>query len=297
MKALHDSTGGEAAAPAAPVPASAPAPVKRVRRHSTMAWIGMAIVGFWVLMAILGPSISPYDATAIVDTDVFSGMSHKFLLGSDYLGRDMLSRILFGTRATIGLALAATVLASATGTAVALFAAFSGGWCDAVISRALDALISIPSKMFALMMVATFGSSMLLLVVTAAITYMPGAYRIARSLAVNVQAMEYVQAARARGEGVWYIMTTEMLPNMIRPVLADFGLRFVYVVLLLSGLSFLSLGVQPPDADWGSLVRENISGLGEGALAVIMPALAIASLTIGVNLLIDNLRGKRAAKE
>ncbi len=296
MKALHDSTGTEAGAPVAPA-AVATAPVKRVRRHSTMAWIGMVIVGFWILMAILGPSISPYDATAIVDTDVFSGMSHKFLLGSDYLGRDMLSRILFGTRATIGLALLSTVVASLSGTAIALFAAFSGGWRDAVISRALDALISIPSKMFALMMVATFGSSMFLLVLTAAITYMPGAYRIARSLAVNVQAMEYVQAARARGEGVWYIMTVEMLPNMIRPVLADFGLRFVYVVLLLSGLSFLSLGVQPPDADWGSLVRENISGLGEGALAVIMPALAIASLTIGVNLLIDNLRSKRAAKE
>ena len=296
MKALHDSTGTEAGAPVAPA-AAATAPVKRVRRHSTMAWIGMVIVGFWILMAILGPSISPYDATAIVDTDVFSGMSHKFLLGSDYLGRDMLSRILFGPRATIGLALLSTVVASLSGTAIALFAAFSGGWRDAVISRALDALISIPSKMFALMMVATFGSSMFLLVLTAAITYMPGAYRIARSLAVNVQAMEYVQAARARGEGVWYIMTVEMLPNMIRPVLADFGLRFVYVVLLLSGLSFLSLGVQPPDADWGSLVRENISGLGEGALAVIMPALAIASLTIGVNLLIDNLRSKRAAKE
>jgi peptide/nickel transport system permease protein len=296
MKALHDSPGTEAGAPVAPA-AAATAPAKRVRRHSTMAWIGMVIVGFWILMAILGPSISPYDATAIVDTDVFSGMSHKFLLGSDYLGRDMLSRILFGTRATIGLALLSTVVASLSGTAIALFAAFSGGWRDAVISRALDALISIPSKMFALMMVATFGSSMFLLVLTAAITYMPGAYRIARSLAVNVQAMEYVQAARARGEGVWYIMTVEMLPNMIRPVLADFGLRFVYVVLLLSGLSFLSLGVQPPDADWGSLVRENISGLGEGALAVIMPALAIASLTIGVNLLIDNLRGKRAAKE
>ncbi len=299
MKALHDSTGAEAGAPAAPATAATAsiAPTRRVRRHSTMAWIGMVIVGFWILMAIIGPSLSPYDATAIVDTDVFSGMSHKFLLGSDYLGRDMLSRILFGTRATIGLALLSTLAASLSGTAIALFAAFSGGWRDAVISRALDALISIPSKMFALMMVATFGSSMSLLVLTAAITYMPGAYRIARSLAVNVQAMEYVQAARARGEGVWYIMTVEMLPNMIRPVLADFGLRFVYVVLLLSGLSFLSLGVQPPDADWGSLVRENISGLGEGALAVIMPALAIASLTIGVNLLIDNLRGKRAAKE
>ncbi|ALU88155.1 dipeptide/oligopeptide/nickel ABC transporter permease [Herbaspirillum rubrisubalbicans M1] len=298
MKALHDSTATEAAGsiPDAIAPAPTTAP-KRVRRHSNMAWIGMGIVGFWILMAILGPSISPYDATAIVDTDVFTGMSHKFLLGTDYLGRDMLSRILFGTRATIGLALVSTVLASLSGTAIALFAAFSGGWRDALISRALDALISIPSKMFALMMVATFGSSMGLLVLTAAITYMPGAFRIARSLAVNVQAMEYVQAARARGEGVWYIMTVEMLPNMIRPVLADFGLRFVYVVLLLSGLSFLSLGVQPPDADWGSLVRENISGLGEGALAVIMPALAIASLTIGVNLLIDNLRGKRAAKE
>jgi len=288
MKALHDSASAEAA------PAVAP---KRPRRHSTMAWIGLVIVGFWLLMAIIGPTISPYDATSIVDTDVFSGVSSKFLLGSDYLGRDMLSRILFGTRATIGLALAATLLASISGTAIALFAALSGGWRDAVISRVLDALISIPSKMFALVMVATFGSSMLLLMVTAAITYMPGAYRIARSLAINVQAMEYVQAARVRGEGVWYIMTMEMLPNMIRPVLADFGLRFVYVVLLLSGLSFLSLGVQPPDADWGALVRENISGLGEGALAVIMPALAIASLTIGVNLLIDNLRGKRAAKE
>jgi peptide/nickel transport system permease protein len=288
MKALHDSARADA------VPAAA---TKRPRRHSTMAWIGLAIAGFWLLMAIIGPTISPYDATAIVDTDVFSGISSKFLLGSDYLGRDMLSRILFGTRATIGLALAATLLASITGTIIALFAAFSGGWRDAVISRALDALISIPSKMFALIMVATFGSSMWLLVLTAAITYMPGAYRIARSVALNVQAMEYVQAARARGEGVWYIMTVEMLPNMIRPVMADFGLRFVYVVLLLSGLSFLSLGVQPPDADWGSLVRENIAGLGEGALAVIMPALAIASLTIGVNLLIDNLRGKRAAKE
>ncbi|NKI71605.1 ABC transporter permease subunit [Collimonas pratensis] len=291
MKALHDSARAEAST------ARASAAPKKPHRHSAMAWIGMGIVGFWLLMAIIGPTISPYDATAIVDVDVFSGMSRKFLLGSDYLGRDMLSRILFGTRATIGLALAATLLASSIGTAVALYAAFTGGWRDAVISRALDALISIPSKMFALMMVATFGSSMWLLVTTAAITYMPGAYRIARSVAVNVQAMEYVQAARARGEGVWYIMTMEMLPNMIRPVLADFGLRFVYVVLLLSGLSFLSLGVQPPDADWGSLVRENISGLGEGALAVIMPALAIASLTIGVNLLIDNLRGKRAAKE
>jgi len=270
------------------------------RRRNGRSWlglIGLAIVLFWLAMALLGPSISPYDAGAIVDVDVFSGISRKFWLGTDYLGRDMLSRILFGTRYTIGLALAATLLACSVGTAIALFAALTGGWVDALISRVLDALISIPSKMFALLMVATFGSSVWLLILTAAITYMPGSYRIVRSLAVNIQTMEYVQAARARGEGVLYITCVEMLPNMIGPVLADMGLRFVFVVLLLSGLSFLSLGVQPPDADWGSLVRENISGLGEGATAVIMPALAIAMLTIGVNLLIDNLRGKRARKD
>jgi peptide/nickel transport system permease protein len=122
---------------------------------------------------------------------------------------------------------------------------------------------------------------------------MPGAYRISRSLAVNVQALDFVQAARSRGEGLVYIACVEVLPNIIRPVLEDFGLRVVFTVLLLSGVSVLRLGVQPPDADWGSLVRENISGLSEGAPAVLMPALAIATLTIGVNLLIDNLRGRR----
>ena len=260
---------------------------------SPAALLGLAIVVFWLIVTLAGPSLSPHDASAIVDADVFGSISWQFPLGTDYLGRDMLSRILYGARYTVALALAATVLASATGTLLGLYAAVAGGWFDASLSRALDALISIPSKMFALMMVASFGSSVPLLIVTAALGFMPGAYRIARALAVNVQALEFVQAAKARGEGMAYIGCVEILPNMIRPVLADFGLRFVFTVLLLSGLSFLSLGVQPPDADWGSLVRENIGGLSEGAPAVLMPALAIASLTIGVNLLIDNLRGKR----
>ena len=260
---------------------------------SPAAVLGLAIVVFWLIVTLAGPSLSPHDASAIVDPDVFGSISWQFPLGTDYLGRDMLSRILYGARYTVALALAATVLASATGTLLGLHAAVAGGWFDASLSRALDALISIPSKMFALMMVASFGSSVPLLIITAALGFMPGAYRIARALAVNVQALDFVQAAKARGEGMAYIGCVEILPNMIRPVLADFGLRFVFTVLLLSGLSFLSLGVQPPDADWGSLVRENIGGLSEGAPAVLMPALAIASLTIGVNLLIDNLRGKR----
>src|ERR1700753_3140604 len=148
--------------------------------------------------------------------------------------------------------------------------------------------ISIPSKVLALVVIAAFGSSIPMLTGVAALAYIPGAFRISRSLAVNLMTLEYVQVARARGEGLFYIARKEVLPNMIHPMLADFGLRFVFIVLLLSGLSFLGLGVQPPDADWGSLVRENISGLSYGAAAVFMPAAAIATLTIGVNLIIDN---------
>lgn len=267
----------------------------RRRAPPPLALLGLCITVFWLLMALAGPWLAPHDAAALVDNDVFGPMSARFPLGSDYLGRDMLSRILFGARFTVALALSAAVLASTGGTLLGLFAATAGGWIDNALSRVLDTLISIPGKMFALMMVASFGSSAPVLIATAAIGYLPGAYRIARALAVNVQAMDFVQAARARGEGMAYITCVEILPNMIRPVLADFGLRFVFIVLLLSGLSFLSLGVQPPDADWGSLVRENIAGLSEGAPAVLVPALAIASLTIGVNLWIDNLRGAKDA--
>lgn len=261
--------------------------------------IGLALVAFWLLLALFGPLIAPYEVGAIVADDVFAPLSLAFPLGSDYLGRDMLSRVLYGTRYTVGLAFAAALTASSLGTTLALFATVSGRWIDELMSRAMDTLISIPSKIFALVMVAAFGSSVPLLLFTAALSYLPGAFRIARALAVNLNTMDYVQVARVRGEGRIYIACVEILPNMLHPILADFGLRFMFVVLLLSGMSFLGLGVQPPDADLGSLVRENISGLGEGAPAVVMPALAIAMLTIGVNLLIDSLprAGRRNAGE
>jgi peptide/nickel transport system permease protein len=266
---------------------------RRLRRWlSGSGLIGLAVVTFWVLIALLGPLIAPHGVGAIVADDAFAPMSGQFPLGSDYLGRDVLSRILQGARYTVGLAFAAALLASTTGTALGLFAAVSGRWIDEISSRLLDALTCIPSKIFALVMVAAFGSSVPLLLLTAALSYLPGAYRISRSMAVNLNQMEYVQVARARGEGRIHIACVEILPNMIHPMLADFGLRFVFVVLLLSGLSFLGLGVQPPAADLGSLVRENISGLSDGAPAVIMPALAIATLTIGVNLVIDSLPGR-----
>jgi len=282
--------------PATPAVAAAPLRRRWRRAMPLSGIIGLALVVFWLFIALFGPMLAPHGVGAIVAYEVFEPMSAQYLLGTDYLGRDMLSRVLYGTRYTVGLALAAALLASTTGTALALFAAVSGRWIDEIVSRIMDALICIPSKIFALVMVAAFGSSMPLLLLTAALTYLPGAFRIARSLAVNLNMMEYVQIARARGEGRTYLACTEILPNMIHPMLADFGLRFVFVVLLLSGLSFLGLGVQPPDADLGSLVRENISGLAEGAPAVIMPALAIATLTISVNLLIDSLAGRKRAE-
>ena len=254
--------------------------------------IGLALVVFWLFIALVGPFLAPHPVGEIVAWDVFEPLGSDYLLGTDYLGRDVLSRILHGARFTVVLAAAAAILAGFLGTSLGVFAAVSPRWVDEVMSRFMDALISIPGKIFALVMIAAFGSSLLLLVVIVGVAYMPGCYRIARSLAVNLNQMDFVQVARARGEGRIYLAREEILPNMIHPLLTDVGLRFVWAVLLLSSLSFLGLGVQPPDADLGSLVRENMSGLAEGAPAVLMPAVAIALLTVGVNLLIDSLRGK-----
>jgi peptide/nickel transport system permease protein len=264
---------------------------------------GLGLFGLTLLAALFAPALAPdaYDDQNVMGRlkpPLSSGPAGRvYLLGTDQLGRDMLSRILFGARFTIGLALVAALAASITGTTLALVSATAGGWTDEAMSRVMDALISIPSKMLALVMVAAFGSSVGLLILTAAVSYTPGAFRIARSLAVNVRTLEYVLAARARGERLPYVALVEILPNMVNPMLADFGLRFVFVVLLLSGMSFLGLGVQPPDADLGSLVRENISGLFEGAPAVVMPAIAIATLTVSVNLLIDGISGRTRTVE
>ncbi|MCE7028860.1 ABC transporter permease [Jiella avicenniae] len=251
--------------------------------------IGAAIILFWMVVAIAAPWISPYPVGQIVDFDYYGPMSAQFWLGTDYLGRDMLSRVLMGARYTVGISLAAVAIACFVGVTLGMIAAVVGGWFDAILSRFLDALNSLPSLMFGLVVVAAVGSSMTVLVLTIAVLYAPGSYRFARALAVNVNAMDFVTVARARGEGTIYTIREEIFPNIIGPVLADFGLRFVFIVLLLSGLSFLGLGVQPPNADWGALVRENIGGLSFGAPAVIMPSIAIASLTISVNMLIDNL--------
>ena len=278
-----------------------PAPTKlalgKVSHGSSwLGLIGAAMCVIWLLVAIFGPWLAPHPVGEVVSDNVFDNLSAAYPFGTDDLGRDMLSRILVGARFTVGLALIAAVLASGLGTSFALLSVVSPKWLDELISRLMDAFISIPSKMLALIMVSAFGSSVTLLICTAVLSFTPGAFRIARSMAVNIEALEYVQVARTRGERRLYVACVEILPNMLNPVLADLGLRFGFIVLLLSGMSFLGLGVQPPDADLGSLVRENIGGLNQGAPAIVIPALAIGTLTIGVNLFIDRFSSRRSRR-
>ncbi|MBZ9764965.1 ABC transporter permease [Mesorhizobium sp. CA8] len=251
-----------------------------------------AVIIAWTLVAIFAPLVVRYPIGKIVDYNYFGPISWNFWMGTDYLGRDMFSRIIMGARFTVGISLIAVLIACFNGVVVGMMAAVVGGWFDTIVSRVMDALISIPSKLFGLVVVAGAGSSLPVLVLTLAVIYTPGSYRFARAFAVNINTMDYITVARARGERLGYIIRSEILPNILAPILADFGLRFVYIVLLLSGLSFLGVGVQPPNADWGALVRENLDGLSFGAPAVMFPSLAIATLTISVNLLIDNLPQK-----
>ncbi|MEE4015579.1 ABC transporter permease [Roseibium sp. FZY0029] len=259
---------------------------------SPIGMIALAVILFWAFVAAFAPHLVPYSPGKIVDTDFFGPINSKFWLGSDYLGRDMLSRIIMGARYTLGVSLAGVLIATTSGVVLGMAAAVIGGWFDTLLSRFMDAMLSIPSKLFGLVVVAAVGSSLPALILTLAFIYTPGSFRFARALAVNVNTMDFVAVARIRGESTLYLVCAEILPNIIRPVLADFGIRFVFIVLLLSGLSFLGLGVQPPLADWGALVHENIQSLSYASAAVIAPSLAIASLTISVNLLIDNLPRK-----
>lgn len=268
-------------------------PVRLFQALSLSGRIGLLISLFWLLMALFGTQLAPHSVEDIGGGPMLGGMTSANMLGTDYLGRDILSRILYGAKFSIGLALTAALCASIIGTLLALLAAVAGRWLEELLGRVNDALLVLPGKVLSLMIVAVFGSSLPMLILTAIFTYWPGAFRIAFAMASSLRNMDYVRASRLRGESRWYVAIHDILPNMVHPMLTDFGLRFVYIVLLLSGLSFLGLGVQPPYADWGTLVRENLQGLFNGSPAVLMPAVAIASLTIGANLFIDSLQQMR----
>jgi peptide/nickel transport system permease protein len=185
--------------------------------------------------------------------------------------------------------IAAAALAQLVGVSLGFLAALRGGWFDTLTSRLNDALLSFPHIMMGLVVIAAVGSSIPVLILTSGLVYASAVFRIARALAMDLKVMDFVEVARARGEGSWWILRHELLPNAALPLLTDFTLRLSFIILFMSGLSFLGLGVQPPMADWGSMVRENMLGLSSGSLAPIIPAAAIASVTIALNLLVDEL--------
>ncbi len=266
-------------------------PKKRIK----LSWVGkisVAIVVAWIVIAFIGPFVAPYHEADMAADDSFMPGDGDFILGTDYLGRDTFSRIVWGARTTIGISVIATLLAYFVGITLGIAAAVKGGWTDMLLSRVNDAILSLPTIMLGLIVIAALGSSIPILIGTAGLIYAVSVFRIARALGQDIMVQDFVEAARARGEGVWWIITREVLPNAAMPLATDFGLRLVFVVLFISSLSFLGLGVQPPVADWGSMVRENLQGLTYGSYAAIWPALAIATFTIAINLIVDDVSAK-----
>ncbi|MCZ4288884.1 ABC transporter permease [Hoeflea alexandrii] len=256
------------------------------------AWFGMIVVTLYILVAIFADVIAPYGEAEIHPVP-FAPWSDEFIFGTDQIGRDVLTRLIYGARNTMGIALATTLLSFLIGGGLGLVAAINRSWIDQALSRLVDVLMAIPSLIFALMLLSIFGSTITSLIMIIAVLDSTRVFRLTRSVAVNVAVMDYVEAAKLRGEGLGWIMRREILPNIMPPLVAEFGLRFCFVFLTIAALSFLGVGIQPPTADWGSMVRANASLIQfakydmTAAITPLLPAAAIALLTVAVNFIVD----------
>jgi peptide/nickel transport system permease protein len=259
---------------------------RNLRTAPPSAWFGLIVIGIYLFTAIFAPVLAPYSETELIG-GAFEPWGGAFILGTDQLGRDMLSRLIYGARNTVGIAFLTTMLSFALGGALGLMAAIARGWLDQLLSRAVDVLMSIPQLIFALVLLSILGPSMLNLIIIIAVLDSTRVFRLSRSVAQGVVVMDYVEAARLRGEKLPWIMRREILPNIMPPLVAEFGLRFCFVFLTISALSFLGLGIQPPTADWGSMVRDNAALITYGDVTPLLPAGAIALLTVSVNFVVD----------
>lgn len=262
------------------------AALKALRKVPPTALFGMAVILFYVFLAVFAPVISPYGETEIVG-EQFEDWGGDYLLGTDNLGRDMATRLIYGARNTIGVAFITTCLAFMIGVTMGFLASTLGGWVDQLTSRVVDILMAIPSLIFALLLLTIFGTSIPSLIIIIAVLDSTRVYRLSRAVSQGIVVMDYVEVSKLRGEGLWYIMKNEILPNAMPPLVAEFGLRFCFVFLFISALSFLGLGIQPPTADWGSMVRANADLITYGILTPLVPAASIALLTVGVNFVVD----------
>lgn len=265
---------------------SSMAMLRDLRRRNGIVLICMCILLLAVFIALFGPVLAPFDEGQIVATP-FLPPSTSHWLGTDFLGRDVASRIIYGLRVTLGVGLGITAVGFSVGSGFGFLAATLGGRVEQLMSRLNDAFISFPSMMIALVVIAGLGSSMPVLIITVGLIDATRVFRVSRALAADILVRDFVEVARLRGEGLGWIMAHEILPNTIAPLLAEFGIRFTYAILFISSLSFLGLGVQPPHSDLGLMVQENISALVLGANTPIYPALVIASVTVSANLVVD----------
>lgn len=260
---------------------------RALKKAPYSAWFGMIVIAIYIFVALFAPWIAPYGEAQVVSQTPFDVWSATHWLGTDQLGRDMFTRILFGARNTLGIALATTLLAFAIGGGLGIIASIFRGWVDQLLSRAVDTLMAIPQLIFALILLSIFGSSVQNLIIIIAVLDSTRVFRLARSVAMNVVVMDYVEAAKLRGEKLGWILFKEVLPNIMPTMIAEFGLRFCFVFLTISALSFLGLGIQPPTADWGSMVRENATLITYNDITPLIPAGAIALLTVAVNFVVD----------
>lgn len=250
------------------------------------AALGLFITGLYFFCAIFAGWVAPYGMAETVG-DVWEPSSADHWLGTDQIGRDLLTRIIYGGQTTIFIATAATILSFTTGSILGLIAAVLGGWIDQLLSRLVDLFMAIPSLILALVILSSIEATVMTLIVLMGLLDSTRVYRLARAVAVDISVMDYVEAARLRGEKLMWIIFREILPNALSPLVAEMGLRFIFMVLFISTLSFLGIGVQPPLADWGGIVKENKEGINFGIGAALYPAFAIATLAISVNLIAD----------
>jgi len=255
-------------------------------KPTTSAWFGLGIISIFLFISVFTPWLAPYGQSTNVG-GTWDEPSATMLLGADQIGRDMLTRIMYGSRMTIGVALAITLLSFLIGIVLGFISAVLGGWVDIFFTRLVDVMLSIPGLIFALIILGVFGSSIPVLILTIAVLDSTRVFRLSRAMGMNLTVMEYVEAARLRGEGLWWVISREILPNAWAPLVSEFGLRFCFNFLFIAGLSFLGLGIQPPYADLGGMVRENAAAINFGMMAPIYPATAIALLTVSVNLVVD----------
>ena len=256
-----------------------------------LAALGALALVIFLAAAAFAPQLAPYGESEFVG-DVWEPPSAQFPLGTDNLGRDMLSRLIYGARVTILTALAATLISFFVGLSTGLLAAVRRGITDGVLSRTVDLLMAFPTLIFALVALSVLPPGIVTLILVMAFLDFTRVFRVSRAVAMSVSNSDFFEAARLRGERLSWLLWREILPNILPPLLTEFGLRFSFMILFLSSLSFLGLGIQPPAADWGGMVKENKDGIAFGITAPLLPAAAIAIFAVSVNLVADWALGR-----